>query len=107
MVTTITKLGWFRLNFKSSINQVLMFGDEKPDHPLQIGAIDPHCNVTAVLEGMNWAEILDFNVKLGKFWFIWIDAYTNAKFLCDQYYLCSPDIEFVTKNSNSFFFCLW
>ena len=36
-----------------------MFGDEKPDHPLQIGAIDPHCNVTAVLEGMSWAKIIN------------------------------------------------
>ena len=28
-----------------------MFNDEKPDHPLQIGAIDLHCDVKDVLEG--------------------------------------------------------
>ena len=50
--------------------------DKKPDHPLLIGAIDPHCRVLEVLE----------------------DAYSNAKFLCDQYSLCSPDIEFVCEN---------
>jgi pyruvate dehydrogenase kinase 2/3/4 len=42
----------------------------------QIGAIDPNCDVIAVIE----------------------DAFNNAKFLCDQYYLCSPDFELVTKN---------
>jgi len=42
----------------------------------QIGSIDPNCDVIAVVE----------------------DAFNNAKFLCDQYYLCSPDIELVTKN---------
>jgi len=42
----------------------------------QIGAIDPNCDVIAVVE----------------------DAFNNAKFLCDQYYLCSPDFELVTKN---------
>ncbi len=42
----------------------------------QIGSIDPNCDVIAVVE----------------------DAFNNAKFLCDQYYLCSPDLELVTKN---------
>jgi hypothetical protein len=44
----------------------------------QIGAIDPNCDVIAVIE----------------------DAFNNAKFLCDQYYLCSPDFELVTRNGN-------
>lgn len=29
----------------------MMFSDKKPEHPLQIGAIDPHCDVIGVLEG--------------------------------------------------------
>lgn len=56
----------------------MIFCDKKPDHPLQIGAIDPNCDVIAIME----------------------DAFNNAKFLCDQYYLCSPDFELETKNSN-------
>lgn len=30
---------------------MLMFSDIKTEHPHQIGAIDPHCNVLEVLEG--------------------------------------------------------
>lgn len=55
---------------------MLLFSERKADHPLQIGAIDPSCDVVSVLK----------------------DAYNNAKFLCDQYYLCSPDIDFVSIN---------
>ena len=29
-----------------------MFNEEKPDHPMQIGAIDLHCDVKDVLEGL-------------------------------------------------------
>lgn len=54
-----------------------MFSEKKPQTPFQIGAIDPQCDVLAVLE----------------------DAYNNAKFLCDQYYLCSPDIDFTWHNT--------
>ncbi|CAF0792146.1 unnamed protein product [Brachionus calyciflorus] len=67
-----------RISIRMLINQhLLIFSDKKPEHPLQIGAIDPHTDVLGVLE----------------------DAYSNAKFLCDQYYLCSPDIEFVSVNT--------
>lgn len=67
-----------RISIRMLINQhLLIFSEKKPDHPTQIGAIDPRCNVLEILE----------------------DAYNNAKFLCDQYYLCSPDIEFVSVNT--------
>lgn len=67
-----------RISIRMLINQhLMMFSEKKPDHPLQIGAIDPHCDVLSVLE----------------------DAYSNAKFLCDQYYLCSPKNELVKKNA--------
>lgn len=66
-----------RISIRMLINQhVMMFIDKKPDHNYLIGAIDPQCDVLSVLE----------------------DAYNNAKFLCDQYYLCSPDIEYFPKN---------
>jgi len=66
-----------RISIRMLINQhVLMFFEKKPQHPGQIGSIDPHTDVKAVLE----------------------DAYQNAKFLCDQYYLCSPDATFECIN---------
>lgn len=71
-----------RISIRMLINQhLLMFSqDYKEDYDeknTQIGSIDPHCDVVSVLK----------------------DAFMNAKFLCDQYYLCSPDIELITKNS--------
>lgn len=67
-----------RISIRMLINQhVLMFADKKPDHPVQLGSIDPHTDVRSVLE----------------------DAFNNAKFLCDQYYLCSPEITFETHNT--------
>jgi len=60
-----------------------MFSDKRPES-YHIGAIDPHCDVLAVLE----------------------DAFNNAKFLCDQYYLCSPDGEYISKNGLDIIFIL-
>lgn len=67
-----------RISIRMLINQhLLMFAEKKPEHPFQVGAIDTMCNVNDVLE----------------------DAYNNAKFLCDQYYLCSPDIKLESRNT--------
>ena len=59
-----------------------MFGDlkEKNTPPGHTGAIHTICNVLDVIQ----------------------DAYDNAKFLCEQYYLCSPDIELKSENSKYF-----
>jgi len=66
-----------RISIRMLINQhVMLFLNKKPDHPFAIGSIDPNCDVITVIE----------------------DAFNNAKFLCDQYYLCSPDLELETKN---------
>jgi pyruvate dehydrogenase kinase 2/3/4 len=41
-----------RISIRMLINQhVLMFFEKKPQHPGQIGSIDPHTDVKAVLEG--------------------------------------------------------
>lgn len=50
----------------------LLFGkqDERPSR--HVGAIDPTCDVLAVAE----------------------DAFHNARFLCEQYYMASPSVNF-------------
>ncbi|XP_064470922.1 pyruvate dehydrogenase (acetyl-transferring) kinase, mitochondrial-like [Ornithodoros turicata] len=60
-----------RISIRMLINQhTILFGNENNIHPRHIGCIDPHCDVSSVVE----------------------DAYENAKFLCDQYYLASPGV---------------
>lgn len=66
-----------RISIRMLINQhCSLFGSDLPGHPLHIGCIDPNCDVTSVVQ----------------------DAYVNAKFLCDQYYLNSPEMIIETKN---------
>lgn len=65
------------LNLISQFNFIhfiaLLFGDHinTNNHRQHIGCIDPHCDVISVVK----------------------DAYENARFLCDQYYLTSPELE--------------
>jgi pyruvate dehydrogenase kinase 2/3/4 len=47
----------------------LLFGGQLNDSR-HVGCIDPHCDLVGVVK----------------------DAYENARFLCDQYYLASPDL---------------
>ncbi len=54
----------------------LLFGGQM-NNTRHIGCIDPNCDVQSVVR----------------------DAYENAKFLCDQYYLASPDLEVKEHNS--------
>lgn len=53
----------------------MIFGD-KPQEGRHVGWIDPTCDPVAVIR----------------------DAYENARFLCDQYYLASPELEIQTHN---------
>ena len=53
----------------SLIFSALLFGGSPNTHN-HIGCIDPYCDVVRVIE----------------------DAYSNARFLCDQYYLASPEL---------------
>lgn len=69
-----------RISIRMLINQhAALFGADLPGHPRHIGCIDPNCDVTSVVR----------------------DAYENAKFLCDQYYLKSPEMTIETHNVDS------
>lgn len=66
-----------RISIRMLINQhAALFGADLPGHPRHIGCIDPNCDVTSVVQ----------------------DAYENAKFLCDQYYLRSPEMIIDSRN---------
>jgi len=66
-----------RISIRMLINQhTLLFGDNLPGSHRHIGAIDPYCDVLDVAQ----------------------DAYENARFLCDQYYMSSPEVEFHCHN---------
>lgn len=54
----------------------LLFGEVPQTRGRHIGAIDSICDPTMVVR----------------------DAYENARFLCDQYYLASPELEIVEHN---------
>lgn len=59
-----------RISIRMLINQhTLLFGGQLNDSR-HVGCIDPQCDLVGVVK----------------------DAYENAKFLCDQYYLASPDL---------------
>ncbi|KAG8277487.1 [Pyruvate dehydrogenase (acetyl-transferring)] kinase isozyme 2 [Homalodisca vitripennis] len=59
----------------------LLFGGEltHDPHHRHIGCIDPQCDLVGVVR----------------------DAYENARFLCDQYYLSSPDLNVTEHNGNA------
>uniref|UniRef100_A0AAV2LHU9 Protein-serine/threonine kinase n=1 Tax=Knipowitschia caucasica TaxID=637954 RepID=A0AAV2LHU9_KNICA len=70
-----------RISIRMLINQhTLIFdGNTNPIHPNTIGSIDPHCQVSDVIE----------------------DAFHSAKMLCDQYYLRSPEMDLQERNSKN------
>ncbi|XP_035657532.1 pyruvate dehydrogenase (acetyl-transferring) kinase isozyme 2, mitochondrial-like isoform X1 [Branchiostoma floridae] len=66
-----------RISIRMLIHQhVLLFSPTQETHPRHVGSIDPNCEVESVV----------------------LDAYENAKFLCDQYYLASPELDLVSHN---------
>ncbi|XP_012274136.1 pyruvate dehydrogenase (acetyl-transferring) kinase, mitochondrial isoform X2 [Orussus abietinus] len=66
-----------RISIRMLINQhTLLFGGLLNGHSRHVGCIDPLCDLTAVVK----------------------DAYENARFLCDQYYLASPELRITQHN---------
>lgn len=73
----LDRLYMSRISIRMLINQhTLLFGETTPEDR-HIGWIDPSCNPVSVIK----------------------DAYENARFLCDQYYLASPDLEVTEHNA--------
>lgn len=66
-----------RISIRMLINQhTLLFGSQVNNDHRNIGCIDPNCDVVDVAK----------------------DAYENARFLCEQYYLVSPELEITSHN---------
>lgn len=67
-----------RISIRMLINQhTLLFGKQRKDTGAgEVGCIDPYCNVVHVIE----------------------DAAANARFLCDRYYLASPEVVITQVN---------
>lgn len=57
----------------------MCFGEEVPQHPSHLGFIDPNCCVEDIVK----------------------DAFENAQFLCEGYYLTAPPLKLRRINGNS------
>ncbi|KAE9556098.1 hypothetical protein FO519_000732 [Halicephalobus sp. NKZ332] len=67
-----------RISIRMLQNQhLVVFGSVLPESPRHVGCIDPACNVESVIT----------------------DAFENARFLCDRYYLTSPALKFEYANA--------
>lgn len=67
-----------RISIRMLQNQhLVVFGSVLPESPRHVGCIDPACDVESVVH----------------------DAYENARFLCDRYYLTSPAMNLKLHNA--------
>lgn len=74
----LDRLYMSRISIHMLINQhTLIFGDDC-QRPQDVGCIDPYCDVPALIK----------------------DAFSNAAFLCDQYYLQSPNLNLKVVNKS-------
>ncbi|XP_055388228.1 pyruvate dehydrogenase (acetyl-transferring) kinase, mitochondrial isoform X2 [Condylostylus longicornis] len=73
----LDRLYMSRISIRMLINQhTMLFGQLNEDKGRHIGCLDPTCDISAVVR----------------------DAYENSRFLCDQYYLCSPELKVTEHN---------
>jgi len=74
----LDRLYMSRISIHMLVNQhTIIYGDEPPVSPIHVGSIDPYCDVPMIVE----------------------DAFNNAAFLCDQYYLQSPQLDLEVVNA--------
>lgn len=67
-----------RISIRMLQNQhLVVFGNVLPESPRHVGCIDPACDVESVV----------------------FDAFENARFLCERYYLVSPSMELGMHNA--------
>ncbi|XP_055919274.1 pyruvate dehydrogenase (acetyl-transferring) kinase, mitochondrial isoform X1 [Eupeodes corollae] len=79
----LDRLYMSRISIRMLINQhTILFGEPTTEQGRHIGCLDPACDISAVVQ----------------------DAYENARFLCDQYYLASPEL--VIRQYNELDKCL-
>ncbi|XP_020712677.1 pyruvate dehydrogenase (acetyl-transferring) kinase, mitochondrial isoform X2 [Ceratitis capitata] len=73
----LDRLYMSRISIRMLINQhTILFGQFPNEQGRHIGCLDPACQISSVVR----------------------DAYENARFLCDQYYLISPELEIIEHN---------
>ncbi|XP_055540291.1 pyruvate dehydrogenase (acetyl-transferring) kinase, mitochondrial isoform X4 [Wyeomyia smithii] len=72
----LDRLYMSRISIRMLINQHTILFGEIPQTGRHVGCIDPLCDPHMVVR----------------------DAYENARFLCDQYYLASPELEVIEHN---------
>ncbi|XP_067631152.1 pyruvate dehydrogenase (acetyl-transferring) kinase, mitochondrial [Eurosta solidaginis] len=75
----LDRLYMSRISIRMLINQhTILFGQFGNEQGRHIGCLDPACQISSVVQ----------------------DAYENARFLCDQYYLISPKLEITEQNAS-------
>lgn len=57
----------------------ILFGGDRPNHPRHIGCVDPNCDLYSIV----------------------LDSFDSARFLCEQYYLMSPELIIETHNGTN------
>uniref|UniRef100_U5EZ53 Protein-serine/threonine kinase n=1 Tax=Corethrella appendiculata TaxID=1370023 RepID=U5EZ53_9DIPT len=72
----LDRLYMSRISIRMLINQHTILFGEIPRGDRHVGCIDPLCDPSMVVR----------------------DAYENARFLCDQYYLASPELQVIEHN---------
>jgi hypothetical protein len=80
----------------------MCFGDEVPIHPTHLGFVDPNCLVEDIVKGKR-KNNQNKNFQ-GKFFCFVLDAFENAQFLCEGYYLAAPPLE-LRKINGKYLFC--